>query len=177
VASADDRITRRSGPARGVRLDAVQAEVGGDSTSVFAGRTWIKIAVQRTGFVAVNFSRLRNLSLFDPTSPARLDSLRLFTWPGVTVLPENSYCDSCAYREVAMGIVRDVSAPPSGQPNLDGPPDGLFADNNDAFYFYAQGPDGWRAIRTRRAPTPATRRTPTRRTTTTSSPCHGRTIR
>ncbi len=129
----------------GVRLEATQADAitVGDTTSVFAGRTWIKIAVQKSGFVAVNFSRLRNLSLFDPTIPAPLDSLRLFTWPGVTVLPEDSYCDSCAYREVAIGIVRDVSAPPSGQPNVDGPADGLFADNNDAFYFYAQGPDGW----------------------------------
>lgn len=129
----------------GVRFDATQADAValGDTSSVFAGRTWIKLAVQKTGFVAVNFSRLRNLSLFDATNPSPIDSLRLFTWPGVTVLPENSYCDSCAYREVAIGIVRDVSAPPSGQPNVDGPADGLFADNNDAFYFYAQGPDGW----------------------------------
>ncbi|MEY4069537.1 MAG: hypothetical protein RL721_151 [Candidatus Eisenbacteria bacterium] len=131
---------RRMGmPAAVLAAEAVQVE----TTSVFAGRTWIKMAIQRSGFYAVNYSRLRNLSLFDPLVPAPLDSLRLFTWPGVTVLPENSYCDSCGFREVALGIVRDVSAPPSGQPNVDGPADGFFADNNDAFYFYAQGPDGW----------------------------------
>jgi hypothetical protein len=97
--------------------------------------------VQKTGFYAVNFSRLRGLSLFDAT-PAPLDSLRLFTWPGVTVLPENSYCDSCEYREVAIGIVRDVGPPASGS-NVDGPADGKFSENNDTFYFFAQGPDGW----------------------------------
>ncbi len=112
-------------------------------TSVYVGRTWIKIAIQKTGFYAVNFSRLRGLSLFDPQKPAPLDSLRLFTWPGRTVLPEDSYCDSCDYREVAMGIVRDVSAPDPQTPAVDGPPDGRFADNNDAFYFFAQGPNGW----------------------------------
>jgi len=111
-------------------------------TSVYVGRTWIKMAIQRTGFYAVNFSRLSGLSLFDPTSPTPLDSLRVFTWPGRTVLPEDSYCDSCDYREVAIGIVRDVSPPASGS-TQDGPPDSLFAYNNDAFYFFAQGPDGW----------------------------------
>jgi hypothetical protein len=111
-------------------------------TSVYVGRTWIKMAIQKTGFYAVNFSRLRGLSLFTPDAPAKFDSLRVFTWPGRTVLPENSYCDSCDYREVAIGVVRDVSAPiPPAQ--QDGPADGLFKDNNDAIYFFAQGPDGW----------------------------------
>lgn len=112
-----------------------------DTTSIFAGRTWIKMSVQKSGFYAVNFSRLRGLSLFDAT-PAPFDSLRLFTWPGVTVLPENSYCDSCEYREVAIGIARDVSPPPANS-NVDGPADQKFSENNDTFYFYAQGPDGW----------------------------------
>lgn len=107
-------------------------------TSVYVGRTWIKIAIQKSGFYTVNFSRLRGLSLFQGAGPAPLDSLRLFTWPGKTVLPEDSYCDTCDYREVAIGIVRDVSGD-----DQQGPPDGLFASNSDAFYFFAQGPDGW----------------------------------
>src|SRR5262249_14285477 len=71
-------------------------------------------------------------------------SLRLFTWPGRTVLPENSYCDSCDYREVSIGIGRDVGPPPDPtKPSVDGPADGLFSSNNDVIYFFAQGPDGW----------------------------------
>jgi len=126
----------------GFPLAASAALAAPPDTSVYVGRTWIKIAIQKSGFYAVNFSRLRGLALFDPNAPAKLDSLRLFTWPGRTVLPENSYCDSCDFREVAIGIVRDVSTD-AGHPNGDGPPDGKFADNNDAFYFFAQGPDGW----------------------------------
>jgi hypothetical protein len=126
----------------GLPFGARAAQLAPPDTSVYVGRTWIKIAVQRTGFYQVNFSRLRGLALFDPNSPAPIDSLRLFTWPGRTVLPEDSYCDSCDFREVAIGIVRDVSTDAS-HPGGDGPPDGKFADNNDAFYFFAQGPDGW----------------------------------
>jgi len=126
----------------GVPLGARVAQLAPPDTSVYVGRTWIKIAIQQTGFYQVDFSRLRNLSLFDPNAPAPISGLRLFTWPGRTVLPEDSYCDSCDFREVAIGIVRDVSTDAS-HPAGDGPPDGKFADNNDAFYFFAQGPDGW----------------------------------
>ena len=107
-------------------------------TSVYVGRDWVKIAIEKTGFYAINFSRLRGLQVFsDPQQPpVPFDSLRLFTWPGRTVLPENSYCDSCDYREVAIGIVRDVN-------DVDNNPDGKFASNQDAFYFFAQGPNGW----------------------------------
>ena len=135
------RTQALAGSARrlGRPLGARAVQVGPPDTSVYVGRTWIKIAIQKTGFYAVNFSRLRNLSLFSDT--ARIDSLRLFTWPGRTVLPESSYCDSCDFREVAIGIVRDVSTDKDHPGN--GPPDGNFADNNDAFYFFAQGPDGW----------------------------------
>jgi hypothetical protein len=111
-------------------------------TSIYVGRTWIKVAIQKTGFYAVNFSRLRGSALFDPGSPAPFDSLRLFTWPGRTVLPEDSYCDSCEYREVAIGKVLDVSTDAT-HPSGNGPADGLFNDNGDTFYFFAQGPDGW----------------------------------
>jgi hypothetical protein len=127
----------------GLPLVAQAALATPPDTSLYVGRRWIKLAIQKTGFVAVNFSRLRGLQLFDPTSPTPFDSLRLFTWPGRTVLPEGSYCDSCDYREVAIGIVRDVTPPDPQTPTVDGPPDGNFADNNDAFYFFAQGPNGW----------------------------------
>lgn len=110
-------------------------------TSVFVGRTWVKIAVSRSGFVALNYSRLRGLSLFGAGAAVPMDSLRLFVWPGVTVLPENSYCDSCDYREVAIGIGRDVD--PLNPGSATG--DGLFSDNSDAFYFFAQGPDGFKS--------------------------------
>src|SRR5439155_20494761 len=109
-------------------------------TSRFAGRSWIKFAIQKTGFYAVNFSRVRQSSLFGAGSSVPFDGLRLFTWPGRTVLPEDSYCDTCDYRDVALGIVRDVGPPSAG---VDGPADGKFSDNRDAIYFFAQGPDGW----------------------------------
>jgi hypothetical protein len=123
------------------QLGARSAQISPPDTSVYVGRTWIKISIQKTGFYAVNFSRLRNLSLFDAT-PAPWDSLRLFTWPGRTVLPEDSYCDSCDYREVAIGKALDVSTDVD-HPAGNGPADGKFADNNDTFYFFGQGPDGW----------------------------------
>jgi hypothetical protein len=139
----DARSLAAAAKRAGIPLAAQAALAVPPDTSVYVGRRWIKLAVQRTGFVAVNFSRLRGLQLFDPTDPAPFDSLRLFTWPGRTVLPEDSYCDTCDYREVALGIVRDVTPPLPGDPTRDGPPDGNFADNNDAFYFFAQGPEGW----------------------------------
>jgi hypothetical protein len=119
----------------GTSLRSLAALIVPPDTSVYVGRTWIKIAIQKTGFYAVNFSRLRGLSLFSDANPTPLDSLRLFTWPGRTVLPENTYCDSCDYQEVAIGFPRDVSA--------GGAPDTLFSTNDDTFYFFAQGPNGW----------------------------------
>ncbi len=98
-------------------------------SSVFVGRTWVRFAIDRAGFYAVNYSRLRTTALFGNDSCAT-DSLRLFTWPGFPVLPENNYCDSCDYREVAIGLV-------------DARGDGRFSDNNDLFYFFAQGASGW----------------------------------
>ena len=103
-------------------------------TSVFVGRDWIKIAITKTGFYTVNFGQLRNKPLFValPGGPdsAPVDSLRLFTWPGNPVLPEDTYCDSCEYREVAIRIEE-----PS--------PDGIFNVNADAFTFFALGPSDW----------------------------------
>jgi hypothetical protein len=109
------------------RLAAVQP----DTTSIFAGRKWVKIAIPQTGFYKVYFGQLRTSHLFAGSDSTRLDSLRLFVWPGTPVLPEDSYCDSCGYREVAMGFVD------TGKP-------GVFDDNNnDYFYFFALGASDW----------------------------------
>ncbi|HEY2956252.1 MAG TPA: C25 family cysteine peptidase [Candidatus Eisenbacteria bacterium] len=104
-------------------------------TSIFAGRGWIKIAVTKTGFYQVNFGQLRQLPLFAglPNGPesARIESLRLFTWPGYPVLPENNYCDACDYREVAIRVEETET------------PDGLFNHNAETITFYALGPSDW----------------------------------
>ena len=104
-------------------------------TSLFVGRDWIKIAITKTGFYKVDFGQLRNTGLFtslpDGAASARVDDLRLFTWPGYPVLPENSYCDSCDYREVAIKIEEAE------------PANGIFDQNADAFTFFALGPSDW----------------------------------
>ena len=102
-------------------------------TSVYVGRTWIKIAVDRTDFYKVDYGRLRTLSLFTrDTVRIPLDSLRLFNWPGVPVLPVDSYCDSCDYREVAIAFEDDGN--------------GSFRNNTDQFYFFAMGPSDWASL-------------------------------
>lgn len=99
-------------------------------TSLFAGRRWVKIAVPQTGFYRVYFGQLRNSALFGGSDSVRVDSLRLFVWPGTPVLPENSYCDSCGFREVALGLVDNGN--------------GKFDDNNaDYFYFFGLGASDW----------------------------------
>ena len=108
-------------------LAAFQAAV--PESSVFAGRLWVKIAIPRTGFYKVDFGQLRNFDLFNQDTTVALDSLRLFTWPGVPVLPERNYCDSCDYREVAIGFSDDG--------------DGRFNRNSDYLYFFAMGPSDW----------------------------------
>lgn len=124
----------RSFPGAGLdraTLDALAAPAVPE-TSVYVGRTWIKIAIPRTGFYKLDFGQLRNFSLFSalvrPDS-VRLDSVRLFTWPGVPVLPEANYCDTCDFREVAIQFAEDG--------------DGLFNHNADAFYFFAMGASDW----------------------------------
>ena len=122
-------LARAAGPAG--RLAAFAQAV--PETSVYVGRTWIKIAIAQSGFYKVDFGRLRNFSLFtdDPTA-VPLDSLRLFNWPGFPVLPVDSYCDSCDFREVALAFDDDG--------------DHLFATNTDEFYFYAMGPNDWASL-------------------------------
>jgi hypothetical protein len=120
---------RGTGPGLGTLRAGAATSV--PATSVFAGRTWVKISIPRTGFYRVNFGQVRNSALFGGDDSVRVDSLRLFTWPGVPVLPEDSYCDSCDFRQVAIGVA-DAAA------------DGLFHDNeNDYFYFYALGASDW----------------------------------
>jgi hypothetical protein len=113
------------------RLAAFAAAV--PKTSVYVGRTWIKLAVQQTGFYKVDYGRLRTLSLFSQdTVRIPLDSLRLFNWPGVPVLPVDSYCDTCDFREVAVSFADDG--------------DGSFRSNTDEFYFFAMGPSDWASL-------------------------------
>lgn len=100
-----------------------------ETTSVFAGRSWVRLSVTQPGFYKVNFSQLRDIALF-PDTLVKLDSLRLFTLPGFPVLPETDYCDQCDYREVSLGF-KDVYS------------DGIFGNNSDAFYFFALGPSDW----------------------------------
>jgi hypothetical protein len=117
--------TRRATPAALAAATTVVPD-----TTVYFGRIWVKLAITHTGFYKVKFSQIRNTALFNGDTTAVSDSLRLFTWPGVPVLPEKSYCDSCDYREVAMGMVD------AGQV-------GTFGNPNDAFYFFALGPSEW----------------------------------
>lgn len=102
--------------------------VAGSATSVFAGRNWVKIAVDRTGFKKVEYRQVRNLAPFSGQS-VPLDSLRLFAWPGYPVLDEADYCDGCDYEEVAIGLVDDG--------------DGRFGSDDDALYFYGLGASDW----------------------------------
>ncbi|HET7226001.1 MAG TPA: C25 family cysteine peptidase, partial [Candidatus Eisenbacteria bacterium] len=106
-------------------------------SSLFVGRTWIKIAVRRSGFYKVTFAQLRQLALFNQNTGVVADSLRMFTWGtvadpraiGSPLMPEKDYCDSCGYRQVALGFSLA---------------DGLhFGDNADYLYFYALGPNAW----------------------------------
>lgn len=101
-------------------------------TSLFAGRPWVKLEIPHTGFYKVELSQLRNSGLFGGSAAVRLDSLRLFTWPGYPILPERTYCDSCGYREVAIQFVENAA----GQP-------GVFDLNDEYFYFFALGPSDW----------------------------------
>jgi len=97
-------------------------------TSLFVGRRWIKIAVRRSGFYRLPFSRFKSFAPFNNDTTYATDSLRLYTWAGMPLLPEATYCDSCGYSEVALGVVDD---------------DGRMNHAGDAIYFYALGPSDW----------------------------------
>ena len=99
--------------------------------SVFTGRPWIKIAITKTGFYKVDFGQLRTLPPFSTAGAVPVDSLRLYSWPGLPYLAESDSCDDCDYREVAIGISE------SGTGN------GQFDVNGDSFYFFGLGPSDW----------------------------------
>ena len=123
------RSWRRVHASDGIAHTAQAASVVPD-TSIFAGRRWVKISIPRTGFYRVYFGQVRNSALFEGNTSVKVDSLRLFVWPGTPVLPEDSYCDSCGFREVALGIVDNGN--------------GRFDSNDvDYFYFYALGASDW----------------------------------
>jgi peptidase C25-like protein len=128
------REARSAGGAAGSMWNAAPMRAAGvaPTSSIYAGRLWVKLAIASTGFYKVRFADLRNLGLFGGRTTTPLDSLRLYTWPGLPVLPEDNYCDACDYREVAMGFVEDVA----------GKPDTL--DRNEEYlYFYALGTSDW----------------------------------
>lgn len=107
------------------------------TTSIYAGRTWVKIAIERTGFYKIGFDQLRNLELFQHEAggqdlTTRLDEVRLFTLPGAPVLPMDDYCDACDYREMSIAWSDDG--------------DNLFNRNEDYFYFFALGPSDWASL-------------------------------
>jgi Peptidase family C25/FlgD Ig-like domain len=107
-----------------------------DTTNVYAGRPWVRIAVDRAGFYKVSFDQVRNLDLFQNTTgqdlSTTLNEVRLFSWKGVPVMPTDTYCDSCGYSEVAIGWSDDG--------------DGLFNKNADYFYFFAMGASDWTSL-------------------------------
>ena len=81
---------RTAGPEPGVGdIEGSRGQSG--SSGVFAGRSWIKIAITTTGFYKVDFGQLRSFQPFASDTTIVLDSLRLFTWPGNPVLPEENY--------------------------------------------------------------------------------------
>ena len=104
-----------------------QASMVPDS-SVYIGRSWVKIAVRRSGFYKLPFSQFKSLAPFSGDTTVASDSLRLYTWGGMPNLPERTFCDTCGYREVAIGIIDD---------------DTRMNHNSDALYFYAVGPNDW----------------------------------
>jgi hypothetical protein len=118
-------------PARPASAMGTARVVPGDT--VYAQHRWVKVAVSSAGFYKVEFSQVRNLALFSGDTAVSLDSLRLFTWPGYPVLAENSYCDTCGYREVAIRFVENAA----------GDQLHTFNRNDEYFYFHALGPSGW----------------------------------
>ena len=125
------RAWRRKAPgAPAMSTTALQGGAVVPDTSVFAGRTWVKIAIPATDFYRVTYAQLRLLPEFAASAPP-LDSLRMFTWPGFPVLPEDTYCDSCEFREVAIDVVDGAGA------------NGTFGDNDDYVEFFAMGPSDW----------------------------------
>lgn len=104
-------------------------------TSVFPGRQWLRIRIDRTALYRLDGARISAAFSGFPLGTLPVDSLRLFVWPGNPVLPESNTCDTCGYREVAIGIQDAQTGPQTGT-------HGLF-DSADYFYFWANGPSDW----------------------------------
>lgn len=109
------------------------------TTSRFAEHTWVKLAVQEAGFYTVDFSSVRGLALFTESGEVAFDQLRVVTLPGYPIIPQDSFCDTCDYQQVAIGTF-DTSNP---APPTSAAADGKFSWNDDYFYFFAQGPNGF----------------------------------
>lgn len=125
TASMAPAMSRRAAPL--LAQGTAQAAVVPDS-SLYVGRSWVKLAVRRSGFYKLSFSQFKSLAPFNGDTTIVSDSLRLYTWGGMPNLPERTYCDTCGYREVAIGVIDD---------------DTRMNHNSDAIYFYALGPSDW----------------------------------
>jgi hypothetical protein len=133
----------RASVSRATMLPGIKAQAATlvPDTSLYAGRLWVKVAIPSTGFYKVEFAQLLNTRLFGGRRDRPLSWIRAFTWPGLPVLPEDSYCDSCSYREVALQFV-EFPTSVTNQPNK---PDTL-DDNREYFYFFALGPTDWGSL-------------------------------
>ena len=97
--------------------------------TIYAGRQWIKLAVTQPGLYRVDYGALRNLRPFAGGVTVDTSRIRLFSWRSpLPILPEQDYCDTCAYHEVPIGFVSDSV---------------FTKDNNNYFYFYGTGPSDW----------------------------------
>jgi len=101
-----------------------------DSSSIFPGHTWVKIAIPKSGFYRINYGQLRQLAPFAGTDSIAYDRLRIYAMPGRPDLSETVPFDQCDYRQVAL-------SPEDKNSN------NLLDDNADAFSFYAMGPSDW----------------------------------
>ena len=101
------------------------------TTSSFAGHTWVKMAIPKSGFYKVTYGQLRQLAPFAGVDSVAYSALRVYAWPGRPVLSEAVPCDGCDYRQVAISI-EDAKGSPA-----------WLGDNADGFSFYAQGPSDW----------------------------------
>ena len=122
--------------ARGLSAESAAGIALLADTSLFVGRGWVKLVVRRTGFHRVRYGQLKVFQAFQdangsPDTSIVSDSLRLFTIPGRPVIPESTFCDTCQFREVAIGVVDGGQDP------------GQFDSDGDYLYFFAHGPNDW----------------------------------
>jgi peptidase C25-like protein/flagellar hook capping protein FlgD len=132
IAWRGSRSTVNAGGARVARsFTSRDLELAPDSI-VLVGRRWVKIGIPATGFYRLRYGQFRRFAPFSDDTSTRLEDVRLITMPGMPVLPESSYCDTCEYRQVALGLVDNG--------------DGRLNRSDDAVYFYALGPSDWEDV-------------------------------